>query len=81
MASIDANTLNDPTRVRRTVLAQRHNDAKRMLAFLEAGGEEGVVDKAAVADAQKALDAVAAEIQAEYADDPGTEAAPEPPKK
>lgn len=79
MASVDASTLGDAERIRRTVLAERHSQALRMLRFQEEGGQDGVVDRAAVTEARKAVEAVEAEIQAEYADEP-TEPVAEPPK-
>lgn len=80
MASVDANTLGDAERIRRTVLHQRHDQCLRTLRDAQAGDAAGVVDSKAVADATKAVEAVETEIQAEYQDEPPTEVA-EPPAK
>jgi hypothetical protein len=73
MSFIDANSLADDSRVRRTVLAERHSAALRAIAAAEAGDQNGVIDKAALADAQKALAQVTADIADEYAEEPATD--------
>lgn len=63
---VDANTLADPTRVRRGVLAERHQACLRAVAAAEAADPQ---DSKATTEAHKALDGVLADIQAEYAED------------
>jgi hypothetical protein len=63
---IDANSLGDPQRIRRAILAEMHD------ACMRHGGQYISQDGNTVT-----LDKVLADIQAEYADDP-TEPAPAP---
>jgi hypothetical protein len=64
MSSIDANTLSDPVRVRRTELALRHANAERALAIGQERQDKKIID-----DARSALAAVMTEIEAEYKDE------------